>query len=169
MQVILTAHNVEIFTANYHLSGELHMRGAPGIFLNDALYPVFTLVGGVIHPLAQGTQIGAMNVTRFYVPKQSIEVVGLPEIDMAEVQLMSSTRRLIVFTETYVVRGDFHTGPETASGDVFHVTSGPFFPATNVEIHAVRPTPTDVRRKMPLVYVYRDAVQVLYSQDEQAG
>jgi len=138
MQVILTAHVVEVFTASYHIRGELHMRGAPTVFLNDPLYPVFTLVGSVLRPLAQGTQIGAMNVNRSYAPKASIEVVALPEIDMAEVQLMKSTRPLICFTETYVVRGDFHTGPETASGDVFHVTAGPFFAATNVEIRAIR-------------------------------
>jgi len=167
MDIILAPHRVELFTASYHLSGELHMPGQPGVFINESAHLVFTLVGGLIQPLAQGAQTGRTKVTRCYAPKESIEVVGLPGIDMTDLALMPSTRRLTCFTETYVVRGDFHTGAESGPGDVFYFTAGPFFPATDVEIRAVKPAPAELGGTYPLAYVHRDAVRVLYSQDDQ--
>ncbi len=166
MDVILTPHRVEIFTASYHVSGELHMRGAPGLFLNDHAYPVFTLVGGVIRPLADGSQVEAIDVPECHVPKASIEVIGLPGIDMKDMQLMPSVRRLVCLTDTYVVRGEFHTGAESGPADLFYFAGGPFFPATNVEIRAVRPVASEVGISLPLAYVHRDAVRVLFNQAE---
>jgi hypothetical protein len=168
MDVILTPHRVEIFTASYHLSGELPMRGTPGLFLNDHVYPVFTVVGSLIRPMAQGAEVAPLDVPECFVPKETIEVVGLPDIDMKEMHLMPSIRRLVCLTETYMVKGEFHTGAESGPADLFYFAGGPFFPATNVEIRAVRPVASPVELSLPLAYVHRDAVRVLYRQDEPA-
>ncbi len=169
MEVVLTPYRAELFTAAYHLSGELHMRGAPGPFLNDHVNKVFTLVGGIIRPLARETAVMPVDVRTVHAAKASIEILGLPGAEPKDVQLMAAICRLVCFTESYVVEGEFHTGAETRPADVFYFVGGPFFPATNVRIRAVRPVASEVDMLLPLAYVHRDAVRALYGLDEEGA
>src|SRR5574341_1934205 len=167
MQANIVPYRVEILTPTYHITGELRPRGNPGVFLNDASYPTFTIYAAHLQPIAGGARIGAMSVEELYVPKSDVHLICLPDFPPSEAMLLATRHPLICFTDTYVIRGEFHSGPETKAGDLFHFTRGPFFPGSDLEAFPVKPMAADVGLRVPLAYVHRNALRAFYSKPPQ--
>lgn len=166
MEVRTVTKLIDILTADYHVSGTLEMRGNPAVYLNDQTVDVFTILDATVTPLMPGTQVGEMQIARFYVPKNKIQVVLL-DMAVQEAQLLPTRKHLVCFTDTYVVKGHFSTGPETASLDVFSVSPGPFFPAVDAEVVPLRPLTTEMGGETDLLYVRGDSVEMFYNPDEK--
>ncbi|MNC96363.1 hypothetical protein D3C83_137200 [compost metagenome] len=69
---------------------------------------------------------------------------------------------MICFTDTFIIRGGFHTGPEMKAVDLFYSLASTFYPATEVEVFAQRQLSSDVSLKADLAFVHRDAVRAFY-------
>ena len=165
MQVLVNTKAVEILTGSYQVSGKLEIRGNPAVFLNDNTVRTLAVLDATVTPLAVGTSVGPMSVAKFYVPKAEPQVV-LIDMTIQEAQLLSTKIDAVCFTDSYIVRGEFSTGPETKPPDLFTASAGPFFPAQNAEVLPVRPLTEDLGGQADLVFVRGDAVRVFYSPDE---
>ena len=69
---------------------------------------------------------------------------------------------LVCFTDTYVIKAVFHAGPETKADDVLYYSSGPFFPATDAEIYAMRPLSADLGGEADMVFIHKSHVRTFY-------
>jgi hypothetical protein len=167
MQANITPYRVEILTPTYHITGEMRPRGNPGVFLNDAAYPTFAIYAAHLQPIVGGARIGAMSVEELYVPKSEVHLISLPDYPPSEAMLLPTKHALICFTDTYVIRGEFHSGPETKAADVFYFSGGPFFPGSDLEAFPVKAMAADVALRVPLAYVHREAIRAFYTKPPQ--
>ena len=163
MEVVTRTYPIEVLTAHFQVGGEFSPRGNPGVFLNDQQVETFVIEGASSQPLAYGSKLGQMSSSPAFVPKNEIQILTMDGFEPQEALLMPKKVNLLVFTDTYAIRGTFHTGAETPASDVF-VQGGPFFPLTNVEIFSTRPMAVDVSGGADLAYLHRNAVRVFYPQ-----
>lgn len=162
MEVRVQAFPVEILTGCYQVGGQLEMIGNPAIYVNDASFSTFNIRDATMTPLMKGTPVGPVKVPQLFLPKSEPQVILVGDFAPRDAQLLPNAIKLICFTDTYVIRGVFHTGPETQASDVFFFTPGPFFPATNIEIYPIRPLTTELGGQADLVFVHRDAVRAFH-------
>jgi hypothetical protein len=167
MEVVFTPYPIEILSSNYQIQGELRPRGNPNIFINDAQYATIVVHSGTLKPISHGARIGPVSVGQIYLPKNEVHVMALRNFDVKEAQILPTSFRMICFTDTYVIRGAFHTGPETKPLDIFYSGPGPFYPATDIEVYPIKALNADVALKAELGYVHRDAIRVFYEEEHE--
>src|SRR5688572_23702110 len=112
MGIVFTPYPIDILTANFQIQGEFRPRGNPNVFVNDAQYNELTINDAMLKPIMPGAKFGPLNTAELYLPKREVQVMTLQGFPVAEAQLMATKLRLICFTDTYIIRGDFHAGPE---------------------------------------------------------
>lgn len=166
MDAQLKSYPVEILTSNYQISGEIQPRGNPAFFINDEQIDTFMIYGASITPLIRGTPVGEMSVPTLSIPRTQIQALILGNYTTQEAQLLPNQIGLTCFTDAFVLRGIFHGGAEATASTLLHDMPGPFFPATNVEIFAIRPLAVEFGGIAELLFVQRDAVEVFYGHDE---
>jgi hypothetical protein len=164
MQVNITTYPVEILTGHFQVSGNLEIRGNPAVFVNDASYNVFSVHDATVTPLVAGSPVGQVKVPVLYLPKSEPHVMLIGNFAPQDAQLLPNKIALIAFTDTYVIHGEFHTGPETKADDILYSAAGPYFPATDAEIYAMRPLAADLGGQADLVYVHKQHVRVFYTE-----
>lgn len=162
MQVNISSYPVEILTGHFQIGGEMEVRGNPTIFLNDASIDVFAIHKATLTPLATGTSVGQVQVPLLYVPKTEPHILLVGNFDPKSAQLLANKIPLVCFTDTYVIKAEFHAGPETKADDVLYYSAGPFFPATAAEIYAMRPLAADLGGEADLVFVHKSHVRTFY-------
>jgi hypothetical protein len=162
MDFVLKSYPAEILTANFHIQGELRPRGSPYIFINDAQYATLTIFDAVLKPIGQGARVGPMNVPELYIPKNEISLIRFDNFTAAEAQILPVVIPMICFTEAFIIRGGFHTGPEMKAVDLLYSVASMFYPATEVEVFPLRQLASDISMKTDLAFVHRDAVRSFY-------
>jgi hypothetical protein len=165
MQVQVRSYAVDVLTAHYRVTGELRPRGDPTMFLNDHNVSTLTVFDAVLMPLHQDMRLGAVAADELQVPKTEPQVIILGNF-VPEVKPLPKTERLICFTDTYVLRGTFHMGPETQVMDVFYALPGPFFVASRLDIFALYPLAVEVHAMAELAFVQGRAVRAFYQPEE---
>lgn len=166
MQIQFTPYPTEIFTADYQISGDLQPRGNPNIFINDQAFQTVTLYNTTVKPIMAGAKLGAMNAPDVHIPKAAIHVMQVQNFTATDAQILPNKIRLLCFTSTYVIRGSFHTGPETKPSDIFYATASVFYPATDVEVFPLRAMSGEVGLKADLAYVSKYAVAAFYEHQQ---
>jgi hypothetical protein len=164
MQVNIKTHPVEILTGYYQISGNMEVRGNPGVFVNDASFSTYNVHDAVLTPLTIGSAAGAIKHPLLYIPKSEPQVMLIGEFAASDAQLLAHRIRMVCFTDTYIIRAFFHTGPETAAQDLFFAQPGPLFGATDAEIVPMRPLAADLGGQADLVYVHKSAVRTFYAE-----
>lgn len=164
MQIERTPYPVEVFTASYQAAGTFTPRGSPANFINDAEVQTISLDAATFSPLVPGARIGDLRASAVYLPKDGIQLLIIANFPAAEASLLPQAVPLICFTDTFAVRGLFHTGAETQLADVLSGTPGMFLPVTDVEIYAVRPLLQDISGAADLLYVNKSAILGFHQQ-----
>jgi|SRR5690606_32600381 hypothetical protein len=159
MQIQVTPYPAEILTADYRAAGTIHLRGNPAIFVNDNAVQLFTICDATLTPLATDWCVGQMNTPTLYVPKAYVQIMVLDELRAADVLLLPGALRLMVFTDTYAVRGTCRVGAETQPADLLGELGGAFLMMTGAEIRPLRQLAGDVRQSAELIFLHKSAVQ----------
>jgi hypothetical protein len=162
MDFVLKSYPVEILTSSFHIQGELRPRGSPYIFINDAQYATVTIFDAVLRPIANGARVGPMNVPELFLPKNEVSLMRFDDFTAADAQILPVVINMICFTDTFIIRGGFHTGPEMKAVDLFYSVASVFYPATDVEVFPLRQLAGDVSIKTDLAFVHRDSVRTFY-------
>ncbi len=165
MEIQLRSYAVDILTAHYRVTGELRTRGDPTMFLNEANVSTLTVHDAVLMPLRTGMRLGAVAASILHIPKTEPQVLILGNF-VPEIKPLPKVERLICFTDTYVLRGNFHMGLETHVSDVFYALPGPFFYATQLDIFALYPLAVEVHAMAELAYIQGSAVRAFYVPEE---
>jgi hypothetical protein len=162
MDFVTASHRVDILTTNYHIQGEMRPRGNAYIFINDVQYKTLTIFDAVMRPIMHGARLGPMNVPELYLPKSEAQVITFENFTAAEAQILPVVLNMICFTDTFIIRGGFHTGPEMKPVDLFYSLASSFYPATEVEVFAQRQLSNDVSLKSDLAFVQREGIRAFY-------
>ncbi len=165
MEVQTATYPIEILTASYQITGEFTPRGNPALFINDPQVASFHIQKGTFIPLMLGARVGEMAVHTLYVPRDEAQIVVIGNLEAAAAALLPRPVTLVCLTDTYAVRATFHIGQEMPTGELV-AASGPFLPATNAEIFALRPLMADIGGEAPLIFVHKRAIKTFYEATE---
>lgn len=165
MEVQLHHYPVDCLASGYLASGEFTPRGDPFIFINDHNITTFTIDNANLTPLAADSLVAEMKQSAVFVPKSQVQVIMFGNYSIEDARPLQTTKRVVAFTDTYVIRANFHTSPEVQVGDFLFVTDRPFFAISKAEIFALRPLSTEVGGEIDLAFVHRDAIRSYYSVD----
>lgn len=161
MEVQTATYPIEILTASYQITGEFTPRGNPALFLNDPQVASFHIKEGTLVPLMLGARVGEMAVRSLYVPRDEAQIVVIGNLEASAAMLLPRPVALICLTDTYAVRATFHVGQEAPTDELVAV-SGPFLPATDAEIFALRPLMADIGGEAPLIFIHKGAIKTFY-------
>lgn len=165
MDIQLTAYPILVLTSSYQVDGTLTPRGRPNIFLNDAQYEAISVDHATLKPIMQGARLGPMTMAQLHMSKREIQIVRFGEFTVADAQLLASARCMVCFTDTYIVRGEFPTSPETKAVDLFYSGNNVFYGVKDAEVFPLRALASDVSFKAELAFLNRDAVVAFYSEE----
>ncbi len=162
MEVQLKTYPVDCLANGYLVSGELTPRGDPFIFINDNNITTFAIENATLTPLVADSLVAEMQQSTAYVPKTQVQVLMFGNYTIEDARPLQTTQRVVAFTDTYVIRANFHTSPEVQIGDFLFVIDRPFFAISNAEIFALRPLSTEVGGEIDLAFIQRDAIRTYY-------
>lgn len=165
MEVQLRHYPVDCLANGYLVSGEFTPRGDPFIFINDNNITTFTIDNASLTPLVADALVAEMKPSAAYVPKTQVQVMMFGNYTIDDARPLQTTIRAVAFTDTYVIRANFHTSPEVQIGDFLFVIDRPFFAISRAEIFALRPLSTEVGGEIDLAFVNRDAIRTYYAID----
>jgi len=156
----------EIYTGNFQVEGQFRTIGNINIFLNDESNFSFELLNATVKPIAQGVRVKPLNpLGPAYVPRTEVQAMILGNLDNADVQLLPRTQMLTCYTDTYIIRGDFHLPTEARVGQVFKQVKATFFPVTNAQIYTMRPITYPVSGEADMLFINSEALCVYYVED----
>jgi hypothetical protein len=157
MEVVQRTHTVEIFTAEYTVSGEFQPLGNPAVYLNDPAVSSLRVLDATLTPLMSGARLGEMTVPEVFVPREKAHVILIGSYRPEQANLLPQRLPMVAFTDSYAVRGTFYGGTETRASDLF-APHGPFFPVTGFEIFTLRPLMVNVAGALDLAFINKHAV-----------
>ncbi len=166
MEVLLQSFSVDILTAQYRVIGEIRTRGEPSVYFNNDSVSTLTVYDATLVPLHPNARIQPILVDEMHIPKSEPQVITLGSYT-PQSPLLPKEIRMICFTDTYVIRGIFHTSQETQAADIFHVTPHPFFAVSYADIFTLHEMAVDVKARAELAYIRGDMIRAFY-QDNPA-
>ena len=159
MQIQVTPYPVELFTADYRAAGTMDIRGNPAIFVNDNSVQLFTVCDATLTPLAADWCVGQLSAPTLCVPKPHVQMMVLGDFRATDALLLPGAIRLMVFTDTYAVRGTCRVGAEAQPADLLGELGGAFLLLTGAEIRPLRHLTSEVRPSAELVFLHKSAVR----------
>jgi hypothetical protein len=162
MEIQKTIYPVQVLASSYQVAGEISPRSNPAMYVNDPAVLAIPVENAIIVPLMPDARIGEMKVpVETFVPRDQIQVLLVANVDPAQAGLRPKSIRLLCFTDTYAIRATFHVPSEAEANEVFNLP-GPFYPATNAEIFALRSLAVEIAGQAELVFVNKDAIHVFH-------
>jgi hypothetical protein len=155
-------YSTELLTRWFRIIGQLRLVGELISFLNDPQRHVLTVEQAQVTPLQPGYRIGEFTKSEVVVPRQEVQIVLVDELRAEEMRLLPRTEHLVVYTNTYAVSGRFHTGAETRTDDIFHVSPGPFFPASNAKVCSISPLNMSIEGETPVAFLSKEHLDLFH-------
>jgi hypothetical protein len=158
----VTSYPVELLACCFQVSGRLTPLGDILSFLNDPQRATLVIEDAQATPLQAGWRAGQFSGPDMVVPKAEVQLVLVGDLQADELRLLPRIEQLVVYTDTFAVNGHFHTGSETPVSDLFYVSRGPFFPASDAQVYAVQPLNVPVEGVASIMFVNKDHINLFY-------
>jgi len=131
-------YRVELLTTRYLMRGEMEPIGPILVYLNDRDRATITFYNIEVIALEAGNAMGRFRADELMIRRQHIIALRLIDaVDSQVLALMARHIKLRVFTQGFVVQGDFHCGADVRAQDLFDVIRGEWATATNVVLHSL--------------------------------
>lgn len=161
-QIQAQAVPVEVLTATFQIGGKLSPVGGFGMFLNDTMRTTFSIMDAQVTPLPPGWRAGGFSQAELIIPKESVQVMLVGDLDVSSLNLLPKKEKLAMYTDTFVVSGNVHMGQDERYEGVFHGSGGPFFGVTDAEVYSVRQVKTEIAGAAPIVFVQRNHIDIYH-------
>ena len=156
-------YSAELLTRWFRISGRFKPLGELISFLNDPRRNVLIIDEAQVTPLQPDYRIGGFNKAEVVVPRQDVQLALIVDLQADEMRLLPRTEHLVVYSNTYAISGHFHTGEETKVNDIFHVSSGPFFPASDVKVYSISTLNVPVETATSVAFFNKEHLGLFHS------
>ena len=136
--------------------------GDPGTFINDDKKPTLIIDEATATPLDTGSRTGDISIPQLHVPKTKVHIVIIGNYTAAEARPMPKTALMACFTNTFIIRGNYHMSPEMNGPEVFFEGRGIFFPVTVADIFNHKQLTNPIEGNAELLYINGALVEMLY-------
>ena len=155
-------YTVELLTSTVHVSGKVSLLGDFILYLNDTQRLTIVVKDAQVTPLQTDWRVGGVSRPQAVVPKSKVHILMVADLNPDALQLMPHPQQLIVYTDTFVVNATLYIGADTNVPDIFYVSPGPFFPATQAQVYSVKPLNVEIKRAAPVIFIHREHIGVFY-------
>lgn len=150
--------NVELGIPSFLIKTQFQPRGDILIFLNNQTYLSYYFEDVEMLPLGTKYQFKGMKQPGMTINREAISFISiLDESDVEKMQLLSSKRTIVYYTEWFAIRGDFHVNSETPNENLFD-EKYEFFALTNASIYPLRKIMNKPQTKVPALLINRTAI-----------
>jgi hypothetical protein len=164
----LKTYQAEVVLEDYLIKANVQPRGSMLVYLNDKQRPFLPFDDAEIYPLAVERQITCIKQPNIVLNKRYLKILVVPnEADAENEQLLASKRPVAVYTGFFVIQGQLHVNADARDQDLLDETKD-YFAMSDASIYPIRKVLTPPTRRVPLLYLSRELIQV-YHVVEKSG
>lgn len=164
-EIELATIQVEAILDDYVLQADMQPRGDLGVYINDRNWGFVSFQNAELLPLSVQRRVEKVRRGQFIVNKQNLAILSLLREEQADqVQLLSATRPIVIYTSHFAVRGQLHVNTEAPQEDLL-TDMHDYHGLTKATIYPLREAATAPTASVPLLFVRRQLVQAYHTQE----
>jgi hypothetical protein len=169
MDVHQETYPIDLFTANYRVSGEWHPRGNPSVFLNNESVLTIIVHDATVVALRPGIDLEPILAPRLYIPKTDPQAIIMGKVSLDEIKPFPRRELLVCLTDLLMMKGYFHLAMESQIQDAFTaMTPQAFIFVSNLQIVSLYSEAAGVRANALMAFVNKNAVRAYYPEEPAA-
>ncbi|MBN1933875.1 MAG: hypothetical protein JW934_04375 [Anaerolineae bacterium] len=159
MEMLRQSFPVELFTNARQFVGTFEPMGALLDDINDPNKGDLYLTQVTFTPLALASQFGPITVPEAIVRKHDVIFFYFKDKSAHQkFRLLARIEKMVVYTSTLAIKGDFHLGAEQRPRDMFDTMRGDFQAMTDVTIFPLHKTQAAIPREVDMILVNRQNI-----------
>jgi hypothetical protein len=164
-EIELTTFQVEAILDAYVLRADMQPRGDLGVYINDRNWDFIPFQNAELLPLSVERRVEKVRRAQFVVNKHNLAVLSvLGEEQADQVQLLSATRAVVLYTSQFAVKGQLHVNTEAPQEDLLAELHD-YHGLTKATVYPLREVATAPTASVPLLFVRRQLVQAYHAQE----
>lgn len=155
MELVLPTYSFEAVTADFIFRGTFQPRGEVLTYTNDPRYVYYSFEDVEMFPVNKGYQINCIKQPIMNVGREKIIFLSLKEPEEADrVQMLAAKRPVVVYTDSFAVRGFMHVNPDFNDNDLIEDTKD-FLPLSKATIFPLKPIAGPLTKQVPVLVINR--------------
>lgn len=164
-EIELATIQVEVVSNDYVVQADMQPRGELSVYLNDRNRGFAPFKNVELSPLFVDRRVEKVRRGQLMVNKWNLVMLSLLRQEQADqVQLLSATRPIVIYTSHFAVRGQLHVSTEAPQEDLLSEVHD-YHGLTRVTIYPLREVATAPTASVPLLFVRRQLVQAYHAQE----
>ena len=164
-EIELTTIQVEAILDAYVLQADMQPRGELGVYLNDRNRGFIPFQNAELVPLYADRRVEKVRRGQFIVNKHNVAILSLLREDQADqVQLLSATRPVVLYTSHFAVNGQLHVNTEAPQEDLLSEMHD-YHGLTMATLYPLRELAAAPTSSVPMLFVRRQFVQAYHTRE----
>lgn len=164
-EIELATIQVEVITNDYVLQADMQPRGDVGVYINDRSWGFVPFRNAELLPLSLNRRVEKLRRGQVVVNKQNLAILSLlREEQVEQVQLLTATRPVVIYTSHFAVKGQLHVNPETPQEELLSDMHD-YHGLTMATVYPLREVAAAPTASVPLLFVRRPLVQAYHTQE----
>lgn len=167
MEIERRAYPIKVYTATHEVRGIHKPIGNLLTAINNEGI-CFEMTDVTYTPLSPNAALRPISVPQAILHKDEILFIAFEEESVAEdLTMLKRVERLIIYTASFVLRGDMHLGAEDQVRDLLDSIRGRFQPLTEATVFPVVETQTRVEPDYDLVLLNTTRIQLYHPENAE--
>lgn len=163
-EIELATIQVEAVTDDYVLHADMQPRGDLSVYLNDRNWGFLAFQNAELLPLHGDRKVEKLRRAQFVINKHTLAILSLLRDEQADqVQLLSSTRSVVLYTSHFAVGGQLHVNTEARPEDLLSDMHD-YHALTKATVYPLRDVAAAPTQNVPLLFARRQLVQAYHMQ-----
>ncbi|GEM_PF-3581740 len=156
----------EIFTEGLRIEGKLEPMGEIITALGDHRRTCMTVYDTTVTPVSVHNRLSTMAIPELVINKKHVVFVALLDpSDYEGIRLPPNIHVLTVYTQNFVIQGEFHLGGEARVRDFIDSLTLDFTPMTNVRLFPSTPPKVNLAVSFPFIIINKNLMNMYHSHD----
>lgn len=154
----------EIFTEELRIEGKLEPMGEIITALGDARRTCMSVYDATVTPVSAHNRLSAMAIPELTISKKHVVFVALLDpTDHEGIRLPPNIHVLTIYTQNFVIQGEFHLGGETRVRDFVDTLTLDFTPVTNARFFPLTPPKANLTASWPFIIINKNLINMYHS------
>ncbi len=163
MEFVRQSYPMELFSATRRFEGIYEPTGALFDDVNNPSKGDFALSKATCTVLSPDSLLSPVSLPEVVVRKHDVIFFYFKDESAHDkFRLLARTEKIVVYTATFALRGDFHLGVEQRVRDMFDTMRGDFQPMTDVTIFPLIKTQVPIPRQLKMAFINIKNIQLYH-------
>lgn len=163
MEFVRQSYPMEFFSAARRFEGIYEPMGALLDDINSASKGDFFLSKATSTMLSPDSLLSPVSLPEVIIRKQDVVFFYFKDESAHDkFRLLTRTEKIVVYTATFALRGNFHLGVEQRVRDMFDTMRGDFQPMTDITIFPLIKTHVSIPRQLKMAFINIKNIQMYH-------